>query len=106
MLAIRAYTLSNASFDVSQTAALGCAGRALFQARVRARPAAPRFCAGADDGGESSQGAPALARRSDGVLYSRPISLAPLLGAVALLLLIAPPNFRKKREEVFEEAEA
>jgi competence protein ComGC len=28
-----------------------------------------------------------------------------LLAAVALLLLIIAPNFRKKREEVFEEGE-
>src|SRR5215467_8745937 len=37
---------------------------------MRARAASSRLCAGADDGGESSQGAPALARRSGGVSYS------------------------------------
>ena len=35
------------------------------------------------------------------IFVTRPISLVLLLMAVALLLLIALPNFKKKREEVF-----
>ena len=46
-----------------------------------------------------------LSRGDATVFLTRPISLGLLLGAVALLL-IALPNIRKKREEVFEEAEA
>jgi len=47
-----------------------------------------------------------LSRGDPTVFLTRPMSLGLLLGAVALLLLIALPNIRKKREEVFEEAEA
>ena len=47
-----------------------------------------------------------LSRGDPTVFLTRPLSLAMLLAAVALLLLIVLPNFRKKREEVFEEAQA
>jgi len=46
-----------------------------------------------------------VSRGDPTVLVTRPISLGLLLAAVALLLLIALPNIRKKREQVFEEGE-
>jgi len=39
------------------------------------------------------------------VFLTRPISLAMLIAAALLLVLIAAPNLRKKREEAFAEAE-
>ena len=46
-----------------------------------------------------------LSRGDPTVFFTRPISLAMLIAAAALLLLILAPNFRKKREEAFVEAE-
>jgi TctA family transporter len=37
------------------------------------------------------------------VFFTRPISLAMLIAAAGLLLLILAPNFRKQREEAFVE---
>jgi TctA family transporter len=47
-----------------------------------------------------------LSRGDPTVFFTRPISLGMLIAAVALLLAIALPNFRRRREAVFEEAEA
>lgn len=44
-----------------------------------------------------------LSRGDFSVLVTRPISLALLLAALALLFLIALPNIKRKREEVFVE---
>jgi TctA family transporter len=46
-----------------------------------------------------------LSRGDPTVFFTRPISLAMLIAAAGLLLLILAPNFRKKREEAFVEAE-
>ena len=44
-----------------------------------------------------------LSRGDPLVFVQRPISLVLLLMAVALLLLVILPNFRKTREEAFKE---
>jgi len=103
--AIGVYTISNASFDVSQTAAFGALGVLFFKLECEPAPLLLGFVLGPMME-ENLRRALLLSRGDPAVFLTRPISLALLLGAVALLLLIALPNFRKKREEVFEEAEA
>jgi TctA family transporter len=47
-----------------------------------------------------------LSRGDPTVFFTRPLSLAMLLLAGLLLLLIVAPQFRKTREEAFQEGEA
>jgi TctA family transporter len=44
-----------------------------------------------------------LSRGDPTVFLTRPISLGLLIAAVLLVLLIALPNVKKKREEAFQE---
>ena len=44
-----------------------------------------------------------LSRGNSGVFFTRPLSVARLLVAMALLIVIVLPAVRKKREEAFQE---
>jgi len=46
-----------------------------------------------------------LSRGDPSVFFTRPISLAMLVMAGLLLLLIVAPAFRKRRDEAFTESE-
>jgi len=102
--AIGVYTISNASFDVSQTAAFGALGVLFVKLECEPAPLLLGFVLGPMME-ENLRRALLLSRGDPTVFLTRPLSLAMLLAAVALLLLIVLPNFRKKREEVFEEGE-
>jgi TctA family transporter len=102
--AIGVYSISNASFDVSQTAAFGALGLVFFKLECEPAPLILGFVLGPMME-ENLRRAMLLSRGDPTVFFTRPISLGMLIAAAALLLLIVAPNFRKKREEAFVEAE-
>jgi TctA family transporter len=101
---IGVYTISNASFDVMQTAVFGALGVLFVKLECEPAPLLLGFVLGPMME-ENLRRALLLSRGDPTVFVTRPISLALLLAAVALLVLIALPNIRKKREQVFEEGE-
>ena len=103
--AIGVYTINNASFDVIQTAAFGALGVVFVKLECERAPLLLGFVLGPMME-ENLRRALLLSRGDPTVFLTRPISLALLLAAVALLLLIALPNIRKKREQAFEEGES
>ncbi len=102
--AIGVYSISNASFDVAQTAAFGALGLIFFKLECEPAPLILGFVLGPMME-ENLRRAMLLSRGDPTVFFTRPISLGMLIAAAALLLLIVAPNFRKKREEAFVEAE-
>jgi putative tricarboxylic transport membrane protein len=102
--AIGVYSISNASFDVSQTAAFGALGLVFFKLECEPAPLILGFVLGPMME-ENLRRAMLLSRGDPTVFFTRPISLGMLIAAAALLLLIVAPNFRKKREEAFAEGE-
>ena len=102
--AIGVYSINNTSFDVSQTAVFGALGLLFFKLECEPAPLLLGFVLGPMME-ENLRRAMLLSRGDPTVFFTRPISLAMLIAAAALLLLILAPNFRKKREEAFVEAE-
>jgi TctA family transporter len=99
---IGVYTINNAHFDVSQTAVFGLLGVIFLKLECEPAPLLLGFVLGPMME-ENLRRALLLSRGDPTVFLTRPISLGLLVAAVALLLLIAAPNLRRKREEVFEE---
>jgi putative tricarboxylic transport membrane protein len=96
------YTISNASFDVGQTAFFGLLGFVFVSLGCEPAPLLLGFVLGPMLE-ENLRRALLLSRGDFTVFITRPISLGLLLAALALLLLIALPNVKKRREEVFAE---
>ncbi|MEP6943371.1 MAG: tripartite tricarboxylate transporter permease [Betaproteobacteria bacterium] len=103
--AIGVYSINNTSFDVMQTAAFGFLGVLFFKLGCEPAPLLLGFVLGPMME-ENLRRAMLLSRGDPTTFVTRPLSLAMLLAAAALLILIVLPNLRKKREEVFEEAES
>jgi putative tricarboxylic transport membrane protein len=101
---IGVYSINNTSFDVSQTAVFGALGLLFVKLECEPAPLLLGFVLGPMME-ENLRRAMLLSRGDPTVFFTRPISLAMLIAAAALLLLILAPNFRKKREEAFVEAE-
>ncbi|HEX8013409.1 MAG TPA: tripartite tricarboxylate transporter permease [Casimicrobiaceae bacterium] len=99
--AIGVYTINNTSFDVIQTAVFGLLGVILAKLECEPAPLLLGFVLGPMME-ENLRRALLLSRGDPTVFFTRPISLAMLLTAVLLLVLIVLPNLRKRREEVFE----
>ena len=102
--AIGVYSINNTSFDVSQTAVFGALGLLFFKLECEPAPLLLGFVLGPMME-ENLRRAMLLSRGDPTVFFTRPISAGMLIAAVALLLLIVAPNFRKKREEAFAEGE-
>src|SRR5947199_1276615 len=100
--AIGVYTISNASFDVSQTAAFGFLGVVFVKLECEPAPLLLGFVLGPMME-ENLRRALLLSRGDPTVFFTRPLSLVMLLMAAALLLVIVAPNIRRKREEAFQE---
>lgn len=103
--AIGVYSISNASFDVAQTAVFGFLGVLLFKLECEPAPLLLGFVLGPMME-ENLRRAMLLSRGDPMTFLTRPISAGMLAAAVLLLVLIVLPNLRKKREEVFEEGES
>jgi TctA family transporter len=102
--AIGVYTVSNASFDVTQTAFMGFLGVLFMKLECEPAPLLLGFVLGPMME-ENLRRALLLSRGDPFVFVHRPISAGLLIAAVLLILLIGLPNIRKKREEAFQEAE-
>jgi putative tricarboxylic transport membrane protein len=99
---IGVYTISNASFDVIQTAAFGALGVLFVKLECEPAPLLLGFVLGPMME-ENLRRALLLSRGDPTVFLTRPLSLAMLVAAVLLILLIALPNIRKTREVAFQE---
>ena len=100
--AIGVYTISNASFDVGQTAFFGFLGVVFYKLECEPAPLLLGFVLGPMME-ENLRRALLLSRGDPTVFFTRPLSLVMLLMAAALILLIALPNIRKTREVAFKE---
>ena len=103
--AIGVYSINNTSFDVMQTAVFGFLGVLFFKLGCEPAPLLLGFVLGPMFE-ENLRRAMLLSRGDPTVFLTRPLSLAMLLAAAGLLILIVLPTLRKKREEVFEEGES
>jgi len=103
--AIGVYTTSNATFDVMQTAFFGLIGVLFVKLACEPAPLLLGFVLGPMLE-ENLRRAMLLARGNALVFVKRPLSLAMLLLAVTLLLLIILPHFRNTRAQAFRETES
>jgi TctA family transporter len=99
---IGVYSINNSTFDVYMTTAFGFLGYIFFKLECEAAPLLLGFILGPMME-ENLRRAMLLSRGDPTVFFTRPISLVMLLLALALLLIIAAPNIRRKREETFKE---
>jgi putative tricarboxylic transport membrane protein len=100
--AIGVYTISNASFDVVQTAFFGFLGVLFMKLECEPAPLLLGFVLGPMME-ENLRRAMLLSRGDATVFVTRPLSAALLAAAVLLIVVIALPNIRRKREEAFQE---
>jgi putative tricarboxylic transport membrane protein len=99
---IGVYTVNNTSFDVMQTAIFGFIGVLFVKLEMEPAPLLLGFVLGPMME-ENLRRALLLSRGDPTVFLTRPISAGLLIAAVLLVLLIALPNVKKKREEAFQE---
>jgi TctA family transporter len=102
---IGVYSLSNSTVDVYMTALFGFMGYVFAKLECEPAPLLLGFVLGPLLE-ENLRRAMLLSRGDPTVFFTRPLSLAMLLLAGLLLLLIVAPQFRKTREEAFQEGEA
>jgi TctA family transporter len=99
---IGVYSTNNASFDVVMTAVFGFLGVVFVKLECEPAPLLLGFVLGPLME-ENLRRAMLLSRGDPTVFLTRPISLAMLIAAAGLLLLIILPNFRKTRAAAFQE---
>jgi putative tricarboxylic transport membrane protein len=99
---IGVYTISNASFDVIQTAVFGALGVLFVKLECEPAPLLLGFVLGPMME-ENLRRALLLSRGDPMVFLTRPLSLAMLVAAALLIVLIALPNIKKAREVAFQE---
>ncbi|HSV17119.1 MAG TPA: tripartite tricarboxylate transporter permease [Casimicrobiaceae bacterium] len=99
---IGVYTVNNTSFDVMQTAVFGFIGVLFVKLEMEPAPLLLGFVLGPMME-ENLRRALLLSRGDPSVFMTRPISAGLLSAAVLLVLLIALPNVKRKREEAFQE---
>ncbi|HKO87331.1 MAG TPA: tripartite tricarboxylate transporter permease [Burkholderiales bacterium] len=99
---IGVYTLNNSSFDVFLMAVFGVLGYVCIKLECEPAPLIIGFILGPMME-ENLRRAMLISRGDATVFFTRPISATLLAVAVLLLLVIAAPSIRKKREEAFQE---
>jgi putative tricarboxylic transport membrane protein len=99
---IGVYSLSNSTFDVYVTVVFGFLGYVFAKLECEPAPLILGFVLGPLME-ENLRRAMLLSRGDPTVFVTRPLSLAMLVVAACLLLLIIVPNIRKGRQEVFVE---
>jgi TctA family transporter len=100
--AIGVYSLSNSTVDVYLTALFGFMGYVFAKLECEPAPLLLGFVLGPLLE-ENLRRAMLLSRGDPTVFFTRPLSLTMLLLAGFLLLLIVAPQFRKTRDEAFQE---
>ena len=101
---IGAYSLNNNAFDVYVTAVFGAVGYVFYKLDCEPAPLILGFILGPMME-ENLRRALLLSRGDATVFFTRPLSLALLLMAAALVVLVALPAIRSKREEAFQEGD-
>jgi putative tricarboxylic transport membrane protein len=98
--AIGVFSLQNSAFDVMMTALFGVAGFLWLKLECEPAPLMLGFILGPLME-ENLRRAMLLSRGDPLVFFQRPISATMLGIAIFLLIVVAAPNIRKKREEAF-----
>jgi putative tricarboxylic transport membrane protein len=101
---IGVYSINNNPFDVQVTVLFGFIGYIFFKLRCEPAPLILGFILGPMME-ENLRRAMLLSRGDPTVFFTRPLSLALLLMAVALVVIVALPQIKKTREVAFQEAD-
>jgi TctA family transporter len=101
---IGVYSINNNTFDVYLTAAFGVVGYVFYKLRCEPAPLLLGFILGPMME-ENLRRAMLLSRGDPTTFFTRPLSLTLLLMAAALLVIVALPAIKAKREEAFHEVD-
>ncbi|ABF07711.1 putative tricarboxylic transport membrane protein [Cupriavidus metallidurans] len=99
---IGVYSVQNTTFDVFQTAAFGVIGYLFIKLKCEPAPLLLGFVLGPMME-ENFRRSLLLSRGDFSVFVTRPLSLGLLIGAAVLVLIVAMPSIKAKREEAFQE---
>ena len=102
--AIGAYSLNNSAMEVYLAAGFGLFGYFASKWGCEPAPLLLGFVLGPLME-ENLRRAMLISRGDPSVFFTRPISAGMLIVAIALLVMIVAPQFRKKREEVLTEGD-
>ena len=102
--AIGVYSINNNPFDVLMTAAFGVLGYLFFKLRCEPAPLILGFILGPMME-ENLRRAMLLSRGDPTVFFTRPLSLGLLIAAAALVVIVALPQIKSKREAAFQEVD-
>ncbi len=101
---IGVYSINNNTFDVFMTAAFGAIGYLFYKLGCEPAPLLLGFILGPMME-ENLRRAMLLSRGDPTTFVTRPLSLALLIAAAALIVIVAMPAVKAKREEAFQEAD-
>jgi putative tricarboxylic transport membrane protein len=99
---IGVYTVNNSTFDVFMTAGFGLLGYVFIKLGCEGAPLLLGFVLGPMME-ENFRRSLLLSRGDFSVFFTRPISLALLVATVLLVVIVALPSIKSKREEAFQE---
>src|SRR6476620_3586806 len=99
---IGVYTVNNSVFDVFMTAGFGVLGYVFIKLGCEGAPLLLGFVLGPMME-ENFRRSLLLSRGDFSVFFTRPISLGLLVAAALLVLVVALPSIKNKREEAFQE---
>ena len=99
---IGVYSINNNPFDVTMTAIFGLLGYIFYKLRCEPAPLILGFILGPMME-ENLRRAMLLSRGDATVFFTRPLSLGLLVAAALLIVIVALPNIKKKREAAFQE---
>ncbi|EON17117.1 hypothetical protein ASL20_03195 [Cupriavidus necator] len=99
---IGVYSVQNTTFDVFQTAAFGVVGYLFIKLKCEPAPLLLGFVLGPMME-ENFRRSLLLSRGDFSVFVTRPLSLGLLIAAAVLVLIVAMPSIKAKREEAFQE---
>ncbi|SCU86096.1 Uncharacterized 52.8 kDa protein in TAR-I ttuC' 3'region [Cupriavidus necator] len=99
---IGVYSVQNTTFDVFQTAAFGVVGYLFIKLKCEPAPLLLGFVLGPMME-ENFRRSLLLSRGDFSVFLTRPLSLGLLIAAGVLVLIVAMPSIKAKREEAFQE---
>ncbi|ALD89862.1 tripartite tricarboxylate transporter permease [Cupriavidus gilardii] len=99
---IGVYSVQNTTFDVFQTAAFGVVGYLFLKLKCEPAPLLLGFVLGPMME-ENFRRTLLLSRGEFSVFFTRPLSLSLLIAAAILVLIVALPSIKAKREEAFQE---
>jgi putative tricarboxylic transport membrane protein len=99
---IGVYTVSNSPFDVLMTAGFGLLGYVFNKLGCEGAPLLLGFVLGPMME-ENFRRSLLLSRGDFSVFFTRPLSLALLIATAVLIVIVALPSIRSKREEAFQE---